>query len=153
MSADDARDGLARAIHAADQSRGLASADWDDLLAEVRERYGFYADAALAHLAARPAVDVEAVARVLRAHRCTTTSPLPGVTYYNYCTCRWVDLTGPDHARHQAEQIAALLPTAPEAVTTAADAWDEGYMAASDVEQGNVDAAANPYRPTVDGAR
>ena len=113
MVSDD-RDGLARAIrdaYATDCGLPTTESAWSDLVGTVEEWYP-EADAALAYLAARPAVDVEAVARVLRDHRRTTTTPLPDVTYYDCCTCGWVDLTGPDHAHHVAEQIAALTPDA-----------------------------------------
>ena len=161
MTDDTVRDGLARALFAARLADGDypdGTGVWDDVPEDWREACQVLADAALAYLAGQR-VDVGAVARVLAEHRVyaewVTRS---GAHYADCCDCGW---RGGDYgtgATHQAEMVAALLPTAPEVVTTAADAWDEGFRKGqasetSDPAFWTASKYANPYRPTVDGAR
>ena len=118
---DTVRDGLARALDP------VAFTDWTGArdpraLPErrVRQMTAFrYADAALAYRAGQR-VDVEAVARARSAADYFELRTLTSPGSHGGSDRRWALAAIRDLA-DQAEQIAALLPTAPEVVTTAAE--------------------------------
>ena len=111
---DTVRDGLARAIRDA-YATDIIPADtllsdegWSGLVGSVEEWHP-EADAALAYLAGQR-VDVDAVAEVLRAHDAELMSC---ADHDRYCCPAGDAHDFRSPYRHQAEQIAALLPTAP----------------------------------------
>ena len=111
----EVRDGLARVLTPIMKSWGVRSGhgEWSDEETQ-RNAATNAADAALAYLAARPAVDVEAVARVLAEHRSGYRTGLDGYEWAACSGCEWgrdvcISRHRPDlHALHVAAQIAAL---------------------------------------------
>lgn len=107
MTADETREGLARALWANDLAKGRVGCEWDDLTDETREWFRDDANAALAYLAALQPT-VEQIAAVLREHR-----HVHGFDWseepYSYCACAPTfsnDLL--DWPAHVAPLIAAL---------------------------------------------